>query len=387
VTAAAPPASSAPRRRSLGERIRGVALLPAIAIGLALVIGAVVIILSSPLIRGFDPALPLVAYRALAEGAFGSGQALINTLVNATPLVLAGLAVGIGFKAGLFNIGAQGQFLVGAVSATVAAIVLNDASPWVAIPVSLLAGMAGGLAWGFIPGFLKAFTGAHEVVTTIMLNFVAIHLVSAIISGPLRGAEATFSRTDNFVAAALPVLIGRNGHLGLLFALVAVPLAWWIIYRSTVGFEIRTVGANPDAARYAGMHPRWITILTMSACGLLAGLAGAGEILGEVRYMPASYGTTVGFDAIAVALLGRAHPVGILFAGLLFGAMQAGAGLMQVQAGVPAQMVGLLQAVILFFLAAELMVRRVLRVPYGTAGTGVGDELGRVAASYGERVG
>ncbi|HEY7332011.1 MAG TPA: ABC transporter permease [Candidatus Limnocylindria bacterium] len=386
MTTAAPPApaaSNAPRRRSLGERIRAVALLPAIAIGLALVIGAIVIILSSPLIHGFDPALPLVAYRALAEGSFGSVQALINTLVNATPLVLAGLAVGIGFKAGLFNIGAQGQFLLGAVSATVTAIALNEASPWVAIPLSLLAGMAGGLAWGFIPGFLKAFTGAHEVVTTIMLNFVAIHLVSVIISGPLRGTNVTFARTDEFAAAALPVLIGRNGHLGLLFALVAVPLAWWIIYRSTVGFEIRTVGANPDAARYAGMHPRWITVLTMSACGLLAGLAGAGEILGEVRYMPASYGTTVGFDAIAVALLGRAHPVGILFAGLLFGAMQAGAGLMQVQAGVPAQMVGLLQAVILFFLAAELVVRQVLRVR-----TGDGEmvsELQTVSQSYGDQ--
>ena len=383
MTATAPAAAPAPRRRSLGERLRAVALLPAIAIGLALVIGGIVIILSSPLIRGFDPALPLVAYRALAEGAFGSVNALVNTLVNATPLVLAGLAVGIGFKAGLFNIGAQGQFLLGAVGATVAAIALNDASPWVAIPVSLLAGMAGGLAWGFIPGFLKAFTGAHEVVTTIMLNFVAIHLVSGIISGPLRGASVTFARTDDFAAAGLPILIGRNGHLGLLFALVAVPLAWWVIYRSTIGFEIRTVGANPDAARYAGMHPRWITILTMSACGLLAGLAGAGEILGEVGYMPASYGTTVGFDAIAVALLGRAHPVGILFAGLLFGAMQAGAGLMQVQAGVPAQMVGLLQAVILFFLAAELVVRRVFRVR--AADGEMLAELQTVSQSYGDQ--
>lgn len=375
--------AGAPRRPTLGQRARAVALLPAVAIGLALVIGGIVIILSSPLIRGFDPALPLVAYRALAEGAFGSVQALINTFVNATPLVLAGLAVGIGFKAGLFNIGAHGQFLVGAVSATVAAVALNDASPWIAIPVALLAGMAGGLAWGFVPGFLKAFTGAHEVVTTIMLNFVAVHLVSAVISGPLRGADVTFARTDDFAAAALPVLIGRNGHLGLLFAVVAVPLAWWVIYRSTVGFEIRTVGANPEAARYAGMHPRWITVLTMSVCGLLAGLAGAGEILGEVGYMPAAYGTTVGFDAIAVALLGRAHPVGILFAGLLFGAMQAGAGLMQVQAGVPAQMVGLLQAVILFFLAAELVVRQILRVR-GTDGE-TASELQTISQSYGDQ--
>jgi simple sugar transport system permease protein len=296
-------------------------------------------------------------------------------------LILAGLAVGIGFKGGLFNIGAQGQFLVGALTSASVAISLNDASPALAIPLSLLAGMLGGLAWGFIPGFLKAFTGAHEVVTTIMLNFVAIQIVSYVISGPLRGTDVTFARTDPIAAGELPILIGRNGHVGILFAAIAVPVAWWLLYRSTTGFEIRTVGANPDAARYAGMHPRWITILTMSICGLLAGLAGTGEILGEVGYLPASYGTTVGFDAIAVALLGRAHPFGILFAGLLFGAMQAGAGLMQVQAGIPVQMVSVLQAVILFFLAAELIVRKVLRVR--TAGTGVADELQTVARTYG----
>jgi len=378
------PAAPAPPSRFAGiaGRIRNVALLPAIAIGLALVFGAVVMILSSPLVQGFDLTLPLTAYQALAVGAFGSFNGIVNTLSNAAPLILAGLAVGIGFKAGLFNIGAQGQFLAGAVTATTVAVSLNNAPPLVAVSLSVLAGMAGGLAYGFIPGFLKAFTGAHEVVTTIMLNYVAIYIVSYVISGPLRGTNVTFARTDDITAAALPILIGRNGHLGLIFAALAVPLAAWLLYRSTTGFEIRTVGANPDAARYAGMHPRWLTILTMSLCGMLAGLAGAGQILGDVGYMPASYSTTVGFDAIAVALLGRANPFGILFAGLLFGAMQAGAGLMQIQAGIPVQMVSVLQAVILFFLAAELIVRRVFRVR--VAGAGVA-ELETVSRSYGEQ--
>lgn len=378
------PAPSAPPNRlaSIAEQIRSVALLPAIAIGLALVFGAIVMILSSPLVHGFDLALPLTAYQALAVGAFGSFNGIVNTLTNAAPLILAGLAVGIGFKAGLFNIGAQGQFLVGAVTATTVAISLDQASPLVAVPLSVLAGMAGGLAYGFIPGFLKAFTGAHEVVTTIMLNYVAIFLVSYLISGPLRGTVVTFARTDDITAAALPILIGRNGHIGLIFAALAVPLAAWLLFRSTTGFEIRTVGANPDAARYAGMHPRWLIILTMSLCGMLAGLAGAGQILGEVGYMPASYSTTVGFDAIAVALLGRANPFGILFAGLLFGAMQAGAGLMQIQAGIPVQMVSVLQAVILFFLAAELIVRRVFRVRAAAAAV---TELETVSRSYGEQ--
>ena len=199
---------------------------------------------------------------------------------------------------------------------------------------------------------------------------------------PISEKQGVYRRVLIALSAALPVIAGRDGHIGLLFAAVAVPIVAWMLFRSTLGFEIRTVGANPDAARYAGMHPRWITVFTMSLCGLLAGLAGAGEIMGEVGYMPASYGTTVGFDAIAVALLGRAHPVGILFAGLLFGAMQAGAGLMQVQAGVPAQMVGVLQAVILFFLAADLIVRAIFRLR--AAGVGV-DEMQTITRSYGEQ--
>jgi simple sugar transport system permease protein len=381
VTAAAP----AKAERPLGRRILDLVLLPAIAIGLALIVGAVLMIITSPLIGGFNLFLPITAYAALIQGSVGSLNSIVNTLINTTPLVLAGLAVGIGFKGGLFNIGAYGQFLVGALCATIAAIALNDASPWVAIPVAVVAGMLGGMAWGFIPGFLKAFTGAHEVVTTIMLNFVAIQLLSYVISGPLRGTgpEVTFARTDDFVAAQLPIIIGRDGHLGLLFAAVAVPIAWWLLYRSTTGFEIRTAGASPDAARYAGMHPRWLIILTMSICGMLAGLAGTVEWLGEVGYGQASYGSTVGFDAIAVALLGRANPIGILFSALLFGALQAGAGQMQIDAGIPPQMVSILQAVILFFLAAETVVRRVLKVR--TAGTGVGTELQTVSRSYGEQ--
>lgn len=366
------------------RRVRDVALLPSIAILLALVVGGILMILSSPLVKGFDVTLPVTSYLALVVGAFGSTTGLVSTLVNAAPIVLAGLAVGIGFKAGLFNIGAQGQFLMGAVSSTVVAIALNDSPPVVVIPLSLLGGILGGLAWGFVPGFLKAWTGAHEVVTTIMLNYIAIYVVAYIISGPLRGEQVTFARTDTIVGGALPVILGRDGHIGILLVALVVPAAWWLLFRSTIGFEIRAVGANPDAARYAGMRPRWITVFTMSLCGMLAGLAGAMDILGQVHYMPASFSTSVGFDGIAVALIGRAHPVGILFAGLLFGAMQAGAGLMQIQAGVPVQMVSVLQAVILFFLAAELIVRRVVRVR--TPGAGV-TELATVSRTYGEQTG
>ncbi len=379
------PASKLPEPRpSWLERTRRTALLPAAAILMALVVGAVIMIASSPLVGGdVNPMLPLTAYWALVSGSLGSVDAMINTLVQATPLILAGLSVGIGFKAGLFNIGAQGQFLMGALTAAAVGVGVAGLPPLVAIPVALISGMAAGLAYGFIPGFLKAYTGAHEVVTTIMLNFVAIQIVAYVASGPLRGAGASFARTDTITTAVLPVLAGRNGHLGIIFAAIAVPVIAWLIFRSTLGFEIRTVGANPDAARYAGMHPRALIILTMSLAGLLAGLAGATEILGQVKHMPAAYATSVGFDAIAVALLGRAHPIGILFAGLLFGAMRAGAGLMQIQAGIPVQMINVLQAVILFFLAADLIVRAVFRIR--ADGVGV-SELQTVTRSYGEQV-
>jgi simple sugar transport system permease protein len=357
--------------------------LPLLAILLALVVGAMVMILSSPLIEGeLAWTLPLTAYAALAQGAFGSFNALVQTAVSASPLILAGLSVAIGFKAGLFNIGGQGQFLVGAVAAAAVGAGMASASPWLAAPAAVLAGIVAGAIYGFIPGFLKAFTGAHEVVTTIMLNYVGLYLVAYVVTGPLRAAGATFARSPDVGAAAQPVLIGSNGHVGILFALIAVPIAWWLLYRTTLGFEIRTVGANPDAARYAGMSPRSLVMLTMAICGLLAGLAGAAEILGISGYMPAGYSTTVGFDGITVALLGRTNPVGVLLAGVLLGAMRAGSGLMQIQAGVPAQMIDVLQGVILFFLAAELIVRYVFRL---RASRGQVAELQTVSRSYGSQ--
>jgi general nucleoside transport system permease protein len=381
-----PPQASIPeeqRGRSAVGRVIDLALVPSAAILLALIVGAVIMIASSPLVDGFDPLLPLTAYSALVAGSVGSSNAIVNTLVQATPLVLTGLAVGIGFKAGLFNIGAQGQFLIGGLAAAAVGVATGAFPPIAAIPMAIGAAMLAGLAYGFIPGFLKAFTGAHEVVTTIMLNYIAIYIIAWAASGPLRGADVGFARTDTITSAALPVIAGREGHIGILFAAAAVPILTWILFRSTLGFEIRTVGANPDAARYAGMRPRYLIILTMSIAGLLAGLAGATEILGVVGHMPAAYATSVGFDAIAVALLGRAHPVGILFAGLLFGAMRAGAGLMQIQAGIPVQMVNVLQAVILFFLAAEVIVRYLFR--FRTTGLEP-SEMQTITRSYGEQV-
>ena len=369
------PPVAALRRRTPVEIARAawsVVALPVVAIVMALVVGAVIILVSELLVSGrrFDPTLPLTAYQALFTGAFGSFDGIVDTLVNASPLVLGGLSVAIGFKAGLFNIGAQGQFLMGALGSVIVGVAVSTWSPVLAIPAAVLAGLLAGAVMGFIPGFLKAISGAHEVVTTIMLNYVAVSVLAALVSGPLKVPRSPSPVTYDVGNAAYPIILGRNGHFGILIALAGVAIIWWLLFRTTLGFEIRTVGANPEAARYAGMHPRVIVALTMTVCGMLAGLAGTGVLLGVSHSMTSSFGTTVGFDSIAVALLARSNPVGIPFAALLFGAMRAGAGLMQIQAQIPAELVDVVQATILLFLVASPVIRALFRL------RGVQTELG-----------
>jgi len=374
----------AERSRTLVRDVWRLIALPFISILLALLMGAIVILGSEVIVPGrpFDVTLPLTAYSALFQGAFGTLDAIVNTIRAATPLVLGGLAVGLAFKAGLFNIGAQGQFLMGALGSVTVGVALNEASPFIAIPAALLAGAAAGAVWGFIPGFLKAISGAHEVVTTIMLNYVARATIAWAVSGPLDQPGSPSPITAQVGNAALPVIIGRNGHLGALVAVAAVVAVGWLLFRTTRGFEIRTVGANPDAARYAGMQPRLVLVGTMSLAGVLAGLAGATVVLGVTHYMTASFGTTVGFDSIAVALLGRSSPIGIVFAALLFGAMRAGAPLMQIQTHslIPAELVDVLQATILLFLVAHEVIRRVFRLRGVKAGL---ESTETIARTYG----
>jgi general nucleoside transport system permease protein len=362
----APGAKSAGRRslNSVLAELWSVVAIPLIAIVLALIVGALVMIATSALRPkgGFDPGLPLVAYASLLGGAFGSPDAIVGTFVFAAPLCLAGLGVAVGFKAGLFNIGAQGQFLIGALGAVAVGGALHASPAIVAIPLALVAGVLTGALWGGIVGVLKATSGAHEVVTTIMMNYIAFDVLSWLVSGPLRLARSPQPITADVGNAALPILIGRNGHLGILLALLAVPAIWFLLYRTTRGFEIRTVGANLDAARYAGMRPRWLTVLTMGLAGGLAGLAGAGSLLGINHQMSASFSTTVGFDSITVALLGRSNPFGVLFSALFFGAMRQGAGDMQVQAGLPTELVDVIEAVLLFFLVVGPIIGARLRL-------------------------
>ena len=357
---------SAPEPRPAGRTISHVwslVVLPIVAILLALVVGAIVILGSELIVGGpFDVTLPITAYGALIRGAFGSFDSLVDTFVATSPLIFGGLSVAFAFKSGLFNIGAQGQFLMGALSAVAVGVAVSGQPSYVAIPLAVLAGILGGAIFGFIPGFLKAVSGAHEVVTTIMLNYVAIGILAAAVSGPLKVPGSPSPVTFDVGQAAYPVLFGRSGHLGIIIALVAVAIIWFLLYRTTLGFEIRTVGANPDAARYAGMRPRLLVVLTMTVAGALAGLAGTDVVLGVTHNMTSSFGTTVGFDSIAVALLARTNPIGVIPAALLFGAMRAGSSLMQIEAGIPAELVDVIQATILLVLVATPVIRRILRL-------------------------
>lgn len=369
---------------STRSRVWEVAAIPLLAIVLGIFVGGLIILVSSPFVVGhFDPALPFVAYAALLEGVFGSVDKIIHAFILSAPIVLTGLSVGVGFKAGLFNIGGAGQLLMGALGSGIVGAAVADWPPIFAITTAILAAVLFGGLWGFIPGVLKAMTGAHEVVTTIMLNFIAAAVVAALVTGPFNAPGFSFIRTDNIGNAALSVLIGKEGHIGLLLALIAVPIIWWLLSRTTWGFQIRTVGANPSAARYAGMNPSRVTIATMTLCGALAGLAGAIEILGSIGYVGASHTSSAGFDGITAALLGRSAPVGILGGALLLGSLRAGAALMGLRAGIPVEIVDILQAVILLFLAADVLVRRVFRLRRAKRGVVASEAITRSYA--GER--
>lgn len=382
-------------------RYWSLAIIPLASIVLALLLGSVLIIVSSLATADhINLLLPIVAYESLLQGATGlsfidvdrgaitlalsidperAARGLTSTIAAATPLILTGLAVGVGFKAGLFNIGGTGQVLVGGFVAAMAGAAVADQPVPVAVGVAVVAGALGGAFYGFIPGVLKAVTGAHEVVSTIMLNSLAAFAIVGLVNDVFKIQGPTFARTAQVGNAAMPILFGRNGSLGIVIALLVVALAYVLIYRTTLGFEIRTVGANPSAARYAGMSPRRLIILTMSLCGMFAGLAGTIEIL-TLGYYPAVFGTSIGFAGITVALLGRAHPFGIVGAALLLGGMRAGAPAMQITAAIPIEIIDVIQGLILLFLAAETVIRKLLRV---RAERVTPSEIGTATRNYG----
>lgn len=302
------------------------------------------------------------SYSALFKGAFGSVDALGIVLVRAAPLILAGLGVTLAFRAGLFNIGAQGQLVIGSLFASYVGFTY-DLPPGIHLVAAMLAGLIGGALWGAIAGFLKARTGAHEVITTIMLNYLATRVVLDFLL-----SQEAFQRpgSDNQQTpvvhdSAMYPHVG-NVHLGVLVAFAAAIVVWWLIERSTFGFELRAVGANPAAARTAGMNVERTYTYAMLGAGLLAGLAATMNLLGKGDPVSIGSAGSIGFDAITVALLGRATPLGTVLAGLLFGALTVGGQAMQASAGTPKELGDVIQALIVLFVAAPAFVRGLTRM-------------------------
>jgi len=411
--------------------------IPVLAVLVALLIGGLAMWAS-----GSDP---FVAYKGLIDGAFLKPRAFDETLVATSPYLFLALGVGFGFKCGLFNIGVEGQYYIGQITSVWVAVNLVGLPLAIHLPLTILAGMLGGAAWAAVPGFLKVRFGAHEVITTIMLNYVSFFLADYLVGlkGPMRDPQASvpqskpiltsaqlprfnelpammaspmtrivtalllgislyllvrlivrygfggrFRRTNQWITLAIGlvltvgvwVLLGNltalgwaftdkasRLHVGIILALAMAALMWWLLYKTAFGFEVRTVGANRDAAGYAGINITRNMVLAMAISGALAGLAGTIEVIGLERVLKSFFSAGYGFDSIAIALLGNNDPIATIPSSLLFGALRNGADLMELRSGVSKQMISVVQALILMFVAAPAVIRWIFRIkaPHG----------------------
>ncbi len=323
-------------------------LIPIIAVFIALFIGGILIRL-----QGLDP---IVAYKSLFKTAFGSIEGIGATLGKSTPLVLSGLAVAVGLRAGLFNIGAQGQLLSGSLAAAWAGVTFEGLPGYIHIPIALIIGAFFGSIVAGISGLLKAYRGVHEVITTIMLNSIVMAIADYLASGKLREPGQFLTRTSEIAESARLPIIGKLPS-GFFIAVILGVFIWWVLGRTTSGFRIETVGRNRHAAWYSGISVKRTVVSAMVVSGAIAGLGGAIETLGiTYRYAPA-FNLGLGFDGITIALLGRVHPIGIIPGAILIGGMRAGAANMQFDAGVAPEIVDLLMALILLFVTAPLITR------------------------------
>lgn len=338
-------------------------LVPFLAILTAVVVGGVII--------AFVGGNPILAYRGLLEGSFGSTKALSETAVWATPYIFAGLAVALAFKGGLFNIGAEGQLAVGAVASSLVGYALPewlgfDLPAIIHLPLAIIFGVLMGGLWAAIVGWLKAYTGGHEVINTIMMNYIALNTTSYLLNGVMKDRSPTnvIARTPLIADSARisPIFDGLRVHWGFVLALLVAFGVWWLLNKTTLGFQIRTVGLNPDAAKYAGINVKRIVILTMALSGMLAGLAGTIEVTGLNYRHELGFSQGYGYDAIAIALLGKSHPLGVVLAAFLFAAMRNGASRMQFLTQMPVDLISMIQAFILLFVAADAIVRYIYRI-------------------------
>lgn len=376
-------------------------VVPALSVFTAFVIGGFIIALSDPEALAAwanvlqEPLLALQvtwqtvseAYLALFQGAFGQpGEILLGyqtwtqtgdaqqlwaalrsfseSLVITTPYIYAGLSVALGIRGGLFNIGAEGQLFVGGLAAAFIGYSVSGLPAVVHLPLAIAGGVLASAVWGFIPGILKARTGAHEVINTIMMNWIAFRLTDYFLSGPMARPDGLPITPQVKPTAYLPTLFPApmRLHWGFFLALVVAYLVYWFLWKTPKGMEIRMTGQNQNAARYAGVRIGLITVLVMSLAGALAGMSGVNQILGVDHQLVRAFSTGYGFDSIALALLGNSHPLGVVFSSLLFGFMRGGAARMQSVAGTPVEIIKIIQGMVIIFVAAPEIIRSLYRL-------------------------
>ena len=327
-------------------------LVPVISVILGLLVGAVVMLIS-----GYDP---IEGYTALWNGIFGDSYSIGETIRQITPYILAGLAVAFAFRTGLFNIGVEGQLIVGWFAAAYVGIAV-DLPKVIHLPLAILAAAAAGALWGFIPGLLKARFKVHEVIVTIMMNYVALHTANALVRTVSDGGDNTgkIHPSASLRSEFLENMTDFSRlHYGIIIALAMVLVMWLILEKTTRGFELKSVGLNQNASEYAGMNVNKNIILAMSISGAFAGLGGAMEALGTFEFASVKGGFTgIGFDGIAVALLGANTPLGVIFGAALFGSLKYGATNMPNAAGIPEEIVSIIIAIIIFFVASGYIIR------------------------------
>jgi simple sugar transport system permease protein len=326
-------------------------LQPIAAIAVALLASGVILLLA-----GYNP---LEAFQVMWEGAFGDTRAITDVLLNATPLILIGAGLTVAFRCSMWNIGAEGQLYAGAVAGTIGGIALAGLPGIILIPVVLLLGMVGGALWGMLAGYLKVRFGASEIVTTIMLNFIALIGTSYLVTGPMIEEAGKYPQTAQIAEAAwLPRFLPPTRlNIGFILAVALAVLIYFLIFKTSIGYAIRAVGTNPEAARYAGINVSGNILLAMGISGGTAGLAGAVVVAGLTYRLYQQISPGYGFTAIAVALLANNHPIGVIFTGILFGALSSGSEVMQMNAKIPSVLVFVIQGLVILSVVAFSVYR------------------------------
>jgi len=333
-------------------------LLPLVSILAALAVGALILI-----IAGYDVT---IAYGALLKGIFGNTRNIGEAFLKSTPLILIGTGIAVAFRCGIWNIGAEGQFYLGAIGATIVGLHMEHVSSLIAIPLGLVAGFLGGGVWGGVAGWLKVRFKANEVVTTIMLNYIAIGLVSYLVTGPMQEAMHANPQTDEIaVSMILPKIFPPTRvNLGYIFAILFAIAITFLLFRMPLGLSLRAVGFNQEASRHAGIGVENHFLIAMLISGGAAGLAGAIEVMGITGRLYANISSGYGFTGIAVSLLCGNHPLGTIITGWLFGALSSGSQLMQLTAQIPAVVISIIQGlVIIFLISFNVFGKRFRREP------------------------